>query len=331
MAASWWWGHLLSPTNLVNAEIYTPATGTWAATGNPNTNRYVHTATLLANGLVLVAGGLHGGENINSSAEIFTPGRGTWRYTGNMATGRIEHTATLLPDGRVLVAGGNNFSTLASAELYDPALGTWSAADALTYSHQNHTATLLLDGRVLVAGGIPTIAVAEIFDPQNYIKNGSFETAAWPPDPTGWDLIANWTVNGAGIKYRQDWQSAEGRFSLDLNKTNAGSIWQSFDTVPGKKYVVTFTLAGNPEGGPAVKTLRVSAGTQFHDFSFDITGKSIYNMGWTKKSWTFSAEGVLTSLVFQSLTSGSFGPAPDNVRVIQDTQSHLPPLLLLLN
>lgn len=323
-------GPSVIPGNLVNAEMYTPATGTWAATGNPNTNRYGHTATLLANGLVLVAGGWRGGENIYSSAEIFSPGRGTWRLTGNMTSARISHTATLLPDGRVLVAGGNNFSTLSSAELYDPALETWSAADALTYGHQNHTATLLLDDRVLVTGGTNNFS-SELFDPQSYVKNGSFETEAFFPDPYGLDLIAYWTEWGY-IKYRGDWQPAEGTFSLDLNKASPGSIGQSIDTVPGKKYLVTFALAGNPESGPAVKTLRVSAGTQFHDFSFDITGKSIYNMGWTKKSWTFSAEGVLTNLVFQSLTSGSFGPALDNVRVIQDTQlSHLPPLLLLLN
>lgn len=322
-------GPSVIPGNLVNAEIYTPATGTWAATGNPNTNRYMHTVTLLANGLVLMAGGLHGSENIISSAEIFSPGRGTWRYTGNMTSARINHTATLLPDGRVLVAGGNNFSTLSSAELYDPALETWSAADALTYGHQNHTATLLLDGRVLVAGGTNNSS-SELFDPQNYIKNSSFETWSMNVDGTT-NTIYSWHVYGLGI-VREDWQAAEGRFSLDLNRTNPRNIGQSIDTVPGKKYLVTFALAGNPEGGPAVKTLRVSAGTQFHDFSFDITGKSIYNMGWTKKSWTFSAEGVLTNLLFQSLTSGSFGPALDNVRVIQDNQlSHLPPLLLLLN
>jgi choice-of-anchor C domain-containing protein len=322
-------GPSVIPGNLVNAEIYTPATGTWAATGNYNTNRYGHTVTLLANARVLMAGGTNGGPPpMSSSAEIYTPARGTWIYTSNMATGRIEHTATRLPDGRVLVAGGVDLSTLSNAEFYDPALGTWSAADALTYSHQNHTATLLLDGRVLVAGGFSSSS--ELFDPQNYIKNGSFES--WSMDYVGTtNTIYSWSVHGLGI-VREDWQPAEGRFSLDLNKATPGNIEQRIDTVPGKKYLVTFALAGNPEGGPAVKTLRVSAGTQFHDFSFDITGKSIYNIGWTKKSWTFSAEGVLTSLLFQSLTSGGYGPALDNVRVIQDTQlSHLPPLLLLLN
>ena len=90
-----------------------------------------HTATLLPNGKVLVAGGRSGGSTL-ASAELYDPATGTWSATGVLATARYYHTATLLPNGKVLVAGGENQGDdLATAELYDPATGTWSATGAL--------------------------------------------------------------------------------------------------------------------------------------------------------------------------------------------------------
>src|SRR5437868_6761611 len=94
--------------------------GTWTATGNLATARANHTATLLPNGKVLVAGGA------GTSAELYNPASGTWSPTGSLVTARGFHTATLLPNGKVLVAGGLGDELLASAELYDPASGTWT-------------------------------------------------------------------------------------------------------------------------------------------------------------------------------------------------------------
>jgi N-acetylneuraminic acid mutarotase len=119
------------------------------------TARCNHTATLLPNGKVLVAGGIGSNFTVLSSAELYDPATGIWTATGSLATARVYHTATLLASGEVLVAAGfNTFSThLRSAELYDPASGTWTSTGSLSLRRDKHTATLLQNGQVLVAGG----------------------------------------------------------------------------------------------------------------------------------------------------------------------------------
>src|SRR6266513_2927868 len=100
--------------------------GSWTVTDSLNTARYLHTATLVPNGMVLVAGGLDSNFNASASAELYDPVSGTWTATGSLNTARTNHTATQLPNGKVLVAGGLSNGALASAELYDPATGTWT-------------------------------------------------------------------------------------------------------------------------------------------------------------------------------------------------------------
>ena len=157
-----------------SAEIFNPAAnggiGAWSGTDSLDTARYFHTATLLADGRVLVAGGT--GHSMPAIAELFDPtadgGVGAWSDAGSIGTGRYKHTATLLADGRVLVAGGYNGYYLAIAQYYSPEDGTWANTDSLGLGRRNHTATLLADGRVLVAGGFGDsgyLASAEIFIP----------------------------------------------------------------------------------------------------------------------------------------------------------------------
>src|SRR5437773_1854217 len=127
--------------------------GTCTAIASLSTARSYHTATLLANGNVLVVGGTNG-TNALANAELYDSVNGTWTTTGSLGAARSAHTSTLLPSGNVLLAGGiNGPNSLASAELYDPETGTWSVTASLGTARNYHTATLLSNGTVLVAGG----------------------------------------------------------------------------------------------------------------------------------------------------------------------------------
>ncbi len=132
--------------------------GSWRPTGSLNTARCLHTATLLLDGKVLVAGGRNGPVYL-TSAELYDPATETWSATGSLGTAREDHTATLLQDGRVLVLGGFGVGGFfASGEVYDSAFGTWSPAGGLFTARCFHTATLLDNGWVLVAGARMPVA-----------------------------------------------------------------------------------------------------------------------------------------------------------------------------
>jgi len=156
----------------------------WGITGNLNTERFLHTATLLADGRVLVVGGIDNNFTTTRKAELYDPAAKVWSATGDLIDDRLGHSATLLADGRVLVAGG---AGLSSAEIYNPATGTWSAAGSLSVARNFHTATLLANGKVLVAGGNDSaeepINSAELFDPAanggqgNWSVTGQMNTA----------------------------------------------------------------------------------------------------------------------------------------------------------
>ena len=145
---------------LASAELYDPSSGRWTATGSMATARVAFGATLLADGKVLVAGGIDIAVYIDqlATAEMYDPSSGRWTATGSMAEGR-RPMATLLTDGKVLVVGDDHTR---SAELYDPRSGQWAATTS-TLVARSGTATLLLDGRVLVVGGDKS---AEIYDPK---------------------------------------------------------------------------------------------------------------------------------------------------------------------
>jgi N-acetylneuraminic acid mutarotase len=133
------------------------------ASGSMSTARSFHTATLLVDGRVLVAGG--DPPEANQTAEIFDPRAGAWKRTATVMnyTHASAHLASRLDDGRVLVAGGFSHST--AAEIYDPAADTWTKTGGTGFGHTYGTAMRLNDGLVLAAGGYDAENRAETYDP----------------------------------------------------------------------------------------------------------------------------------------------------------------------
>ena len=146
--------------------------GIWSPEASMNTARHLHTATLLNDGRILVAGGYNGASSSYASVEIYDPVTNAWGEVENLSTSRAGHTATLLPNGKVLVVGGHSstIGVLNTAEVYDPVSDSWTrTANDLAIYRLAHTATLLSDGRVLVAGGtgVPESYndIAELYSP----------------------------------------------------------------------------------------------------------------------------------------------------------------------
>jgi hypothetical protein len=142
------------------------------------TPRTDHTASVLATGKVLIAGGTPSGGSgpatYLATAELYDPAAGTFADAGSMGTARAYHTASVLRTGQVLLAGGATFGStiLNGTELYDPVAGTFSGGGPMLAPTGRfaHTASVLLSGAVLVVGGVNGGAdgpfpVAEIYDP----------------------------------------------------------------------------------------------------------------------------------------------------------------------
>ncbi|MBI5086297.1 MAG: pentapeptide repeat-containing protein [Acidobacteria bacterium] len=135
------------------------------ATGNMQRGRREHTATLMNNGRVLIAGGIDSSGTPSATVEVYDPANGTFHLVENMPNKAFGHTSTLLATGKVLIAGGGNSAT----ELFDPVTETLSSGGGMSSTRSYHTATLLGSGKVLLTGGVDnggkTLNSTLLYDP----------------------------------------------------------------------------------------------------------------------------------------------------------------------
>jgi hypothetical protein len=180
------WLGLLATGLVAGTAIPALGSGTFAKTGSMNVARISHTATLLANGEVLVAGG-----DSSGTPELYNPATGTWTLTGSMTTVRDYHQAVLLPSGEVLVAGGQNASgTLASAELYNPSTGAWTATGSMITPRYRFSLTLLPGSDVLAVQGTS----AELYNPSTgtWTATGTRLAASEARTPRSYRTVKCW-------------------------------------------------------------------------------------------------------------------------------------------
>lgn len=160
------------------------------------------------------------------------------------------------------------------------------------------------------------------------LLNGSFEDGPAPdadgpgftPYEAGSNAIPGWNITRGSVDYISFyWQHADGKRSIDLNGNEPGAIAQTFRTRPGRKYRVTFSIAGNFCGGgePTLRTMTVTAAGSRTEFSFDTNGRNYEDMGWVGRTWEFTAIAEETTLEFSSTTElpVACGPALDRVSV----------------
>jgi hypothetical protein len=239
------------------AEIYNPATGSFTRVGDMSdvNGRAQHTASLLADGRVLLAGGWQGNQNdfgffSAQTAEIYDPATQNFSPAGNMPKEAAFHTASVLLDGTVLVVGGDGNSCPNGAPglaTFDPTSNSFSASVSLPERRAQHTATTLNDGRVLITGGQDPCAV--FGTPAGLVGQVTIRDTAVVFDPA--------TMSYSSEKFMREPRSGHSATLLANGKVLVvGSMAELFDPATG-----SFAITGDPNvPGGGRRATRLSDG-----------------------------------------------------------------------
>jgi WD40 repeat protein len=245
-------------SNVTSTAPITIVTVGFAQTSDMETARSGHTATLLFDGKVLVAGGT---SDETRSAELFIPVLSSFTAnTGGMIHVRSRHCATRLQDGRVLIAGGDDGSGtfFTTAELFDPGTQSFVATGDLNEARTSATATLLPNGKVLIAGGRDSggrlLSSAELYDP----STGSFRLTGSMYSPRAQHtatLLANGKVlligSSSDTKSAELFDPASGSFSPTGSLIQARSHFTATLLSNGNVLVLGGSQTVPPGGGGA--------------------------------------------------------------------------------
>lgn len=230
----------------------------FAAVSDMAVSRAGHSATLLPDGRVLVAGGTTDGTH---SAELFDPTSSSFAPTiGGMVYTRTGHCAGLLPNGRVLIAGGGDSkgTLFKTAEVFDPATESFTATGDLNQVRKGATATVLANGKVLIAGGQDSggalLSSAELYDANTgtFTLTGNMQTPRARHTAT---LLSNGKVLLVGsispIGSAEIYDPASGHFSATGSLLQARAHHTATLLPNGKVLVVGGTQIMPPGGGGA--------------------------------------------------------------------------------
>jgi hypothetical protein len=318
---------------LASAEIFNPGTGAFTSTADMSVPRFGHTATLLGNGKVLVAGGDDIVSTVYTTAELYDPATGRFASTANnMTFARSGHTATLLANGTVLLAGGAGTSSSAgprTAELFDPATGKFTVTGTMSASRFFHTATLLSDGRVLLTGGDSSGLAAEIYAPATgtFSPTGSMHVARTAHTATlltsGKVLVLGGASTNGATASVELFDPVTGVFALAGNMLSAREDHAATKLADGSVLVTggrdgTTALSSgelfDPLTGGVTLAGNMETARYQHASTLLANGKLLVTGG-------FNFEGVPGATSLASAEIGGFGPAPGTVTLRPQTMA----------
>jgi Galactose oxidase, central domain len=245
-------------SNVTDVSVVCSAVvGFATATGSMSVARWVHAATKLLNGEVLITGGKDTSGIGLASAELYDPSTGLFTVTsGSMTTAHAGHTAVLLNNaalpnyGKVLIAGGDQSGT--AAELYDRTAGTFAATGSMSVAHVGHTATLLNTGKVLLAGG--NTAVAELYDPATETFSATGSMTAMRSGHTATLLLDGRVLitggndgSGLGLASAELYDPSTGFFTATTGSMAIARVWHSAVRMTNGAVLIVGTNDTNPE------------------------------------------------------------------------------------